>query len=209
MASPADVVVIGAGITGLTTAVLLARAGKNVTVVEARDRVGGRVWTQRDGFISGQHAEAGGDIIDEAHASLRALADEVKRLLAGQLEPLDPRLTCRLRHVDLPFDTLPTREQWQERTKQSGAPGYHAKQFLAKLDRGEEIPTKMSYPIAVWTFGEPLAAGGAGAADPGAARRVRRQPHRAQPRLLAVGRGEAARRDRPEPRHQPGIHFAR
>lgn len=35
-ASPADVVVIGAGITGLTTAVLLARAGKNVTVVEAR-----------------------------------------------------------------------------------------------------------------------------------------------------------------------------
>ncbi len=36
LASPADVVVIGAGITGLTTAVLLARAGKNVTVVEAR-----------------------------------------------------------------------------------------------------------------------------------------------------------------------------
>ncbi|HND54916.1 MAG TPA: neutral/alkaline non-lysosomal ceramidase N-terminal domain-containing protein, partial [Pirellulaceae bacterium] len=89
----------------------------------------------------------------------RALADEVKRLLAGQLEPLDPHLTCRLRHVDLPFDTLPTREQWQERTKQSGAPGYHAKQFLAKLDRGEEIPTKLSYPIAVWTFGEPRGGG--------------------------------------------------
>lgn len=35
-APPADVVVIGAGITGLTTAVLLARAGKTVTVVEAR-----------------------------------------------------------------------------------------------------------------------------------------------------------------------------
>ena len=35
------------------------------TVVEARDRVGGRVWTLRDGFASGQHAEAGGDIIDQ------------------------------------------------------------------------------------------------------------------------------------------------
>jgi monoamine oxidase len=49
-----------------------------VTVVEARDRVGGRVWTLRDGFVDGQHAEAGGDMIDEDHEALRSLADELR-----------------------------------------------------------------------------------------------------------------------------------
>ena len=49
----ADTIVIGAGIAGLTAARLLARAGRRVVVVEARDRVGGRVWTDRgDGLIT-------------------------------------------------------------------------------------------------------------------------------------------------------------
>ena len=40
-----DVVVIGAGIAGLRTAVLLAEAGVSVQVVEARKRVGGRTYS--------------------------------------------------------------------------------------------------------------------------------------------------------------------
>lgn len=44
-----DTVVVGAGVSGLTTARLLARAGRRVVVLEARDRVGGRVWTDRTG----------------------------------------------------------------------------------------------------------------------------------------------------------------
>src|SRR5688500_7329156 len=42
-----DVVVIGAGAAGLAAADALARAGRSVLVLEARDRVGGRVWTRR------------------------------------------------------------------------------------------------------------------------------------------------------------------
>ncbi|MGK3952568.1 flavin monoamine oxidase family protein [Microbacterium sp. I2] len=42
-----DTIVIGAGIAGLTTARLLARSGRNVVVLEARERIGGRVLTDR------------------------------------------------------------------------------------------------------------------------------------------------------------------
>jgi monoamine oxidase len=42
-----DVVVIGAGAAGLSTARKLADAGRRVVVVEARDRLGGRMWTDR------------------------------------------------------------------------------------------------------------------------------------------------------------------
>jgi monoamine oxidase len=41
--------VLGAGIAGLTAAYELERAGFQVTVLEARSRVGGRIWTVRDG----------------------------------------------------------------------------------------------------------------------------------------------------------------
>lgn len=48
-----DTVVVGAGMAGLTAARLLARAGRRVVVLEARDRVGGRVWTRRaDGLVT-------------------------------------------------------------------------------------------------------------------------------------------------------------
>lgn len=86
-----------------------------------------------------------------------ALADEVRRLLSTDLEPLAGGADCRLRFVDLPFAPLPTREEWEAKAKESGAPGYHARQFLAQLDRGEKIPATRSYPVATWSFGKDLA----------------------------------------------------
>src|SRR5690349_22777451 len=44
-----SVVVLGAGIAGLVSAYELRRAGYRVTVLEARDRIGGRAWTVRNG----------------------------------------------------------------------------------------------------------------------------------------------------------------
>ncbi|MDQ1128918.1 NAD(P)/FAD-dependent oxidoreductase [Microbacterium sp. SORGH_AS_0888] len=44
-----DTIVVGAGVAGLAAARVLAGAGRRVAVLEARDRVGGRVWTVRDG----------------------------------------------------------------------------------------------------------------------------------------------------------------
>ncbi len=69
------VTVIGAGLAGLSAAYDLHRAGWNVTVLEARDRVGGRVYSLR-GFSNGLVAEAGGEFIEESHTRMLALAKQ-------------------------------------------------------------------------------------------------------------------------------------
>ncbi len=69
-----SVIVVGAGLAGLTAAVEMSRDGATVTVLEARERIGGRVWTLRDGFSAGQHAEAGGEFIDEDQEEIKRLA---------------------------------------------------------------------------------------------------------------------------------------
>jgi len=43
-----NIAIIGAGISGLAAAQALEKAGRTVTVIEARDRIGGRVWTSRE-----------------------------------------------------------------------------------------------------------------------------------------------------------------
>ncbi len=70
------VVVVGAGLAGLAAAVDVKESGAKVLVLEARDRVGGRVLTIRDGFAQDQHGEAGGDFIDEDQLEIRRLIDE-------------------------------------------------------------------------------------------------------------------------------------
>jgi len=77
-----SVLVAGAGLAGLAAARDLVALGARVTVVDARDRVGGRVWTIRDGFADGQHGEAGGDFIDDEQAEIRTLAGELGLKLA-------------------------------------------------------------------------------------------------------------------------------
>jgi monoamine oxidase len=83
-----SVLVAGAGLAGLVAARDLVSMGASVILVEARDRVGGRVWTARDGFVDSQHAELGGDMIDEEHHELRSLVtelglDQVRILTSG------------------------------------------------------------------------------------------------------------------------------
>lgn len=45
---PCDILILGAGVAGLSGAIELARAGVRVEILEARDRIGGRIFTQRD-----------------------------------------------------------------------------------------------------------------------------------------------------------------
>jgi monoamine oxidase len=69
------VAVIGAGLAGLTAAWKLKGAGISATVYEARDRVGGRAWSETgaDGLVY----DLGGSFINTDHADMLALVDEL------------------------------------------------------------------------------------------------------------------------------------
>jgi len=125
---------VGAGIVGERAQELPGRARAD------RDAEGER---RRDEEVA---AEQGGQI-----------AAEVRRLLAGELVPLAGAPAVCYGRIELLFDTLPTRAEWEERVKGGGPIGYHAQVQLARLDRGEALQTKISYPIQTFSFGDRLA----------------------------------------------------
>lgn len=115
-----DVIVIGAGVAGLAAAVELGRNGKTVCLLEARDRIGGRILTHREPdcpvpielgaeFVHGLApttaawlAQAGSVLIDAAH--------ERWRLQAGKLVEADDqfeRLKRGLARIRRPARDLP------------------------------------------------------------------------------------------------------
>ena len=61
------IVIIGAGLSGLASAWELGKNGFDVVVLEATTRVGGRVLTQRNGFLDGQYTEQGATLIPDTH----------------------------------------------------------------------------------------------------------------------------------------------
>src|SRR5436190_17298505 len=68
-----DVVVVGAGMAGLTAARSLAEAGLKVLVVEAQDRIGGRIWTRH---VGDEAIEMGAEFIHGRPPELWALIEE-------------------------------------------------------------------------------------------------------------------------------------
>jgi monoamine oxidase/putrescine oxidase len=70
-----DVVVLGAGLAGLSAARDLARGGADVLVLEARPRVGGRVEAMT--LPDGRTVELGGEVVGRAHTAYLELLDEL------------------------------------------------------------------------------------------------------------------------------------
>jgi monoamine oxidase len=70
------VIVLGAGISGLCAAYELSQNGFEVVILEARNRIGGRVHTIRDPFEYGQFAEAGAMVVPDSHSLTKRYATD-------------------------------------------------------------------------------------------------------------------------------------
>lgn len=83
----------------------------------------------------------------------RAMADEVKRLLAGPLKTLEPKITARMLPLEIAYHEPPPTEQLRELAKKS----YPVARLLKLREQGRKPPVAEDYQIASWVLGNDLA----------------------------------------------------
>jgi monoamine oxidase len=74
---PKKIIVVGAGMAGLVAGYELKRAGHDVKILEARQRVGGRILTLREPFTNGLYAEAGAMRLPSTHKLVQAYVQKL------------------------------------------------------------------------------------------------------------------------------------
>ena len=126
-----DVVIIGAGVAGLAAGADLASKGHSVLILEARDRVGGRVWTRHEPelsapvelgaeFIHGEIPETF-ELLQEVGKAALATSGQRYVLREGKLQQRADGLFAQIqqglerfvreKHADVAFDRLPCRRR--------------------------------------------------------------------------------------------------
>ena len=87
----------------------------------------------------------------------RQLAQAVDSVLAGPMTSLSGSLSTTYAEIDLPFDTLPTREQLDADTKSTNKfIAQRAKLLAAQVDSGKPLSPTYPYPVQTWRLGPDL-----------------------------------------------------
>ena len=136
--SPKRILIAGAGLAGLSAAYELVQAGHDVTVIDARDRPGGRVLTLRGSFSDGQYAEAGAETFSDTHNFVQQYVQ------AFQLETTPAWNYGKLSSLIVqdghrsPSSSELTRKYMEPAVKEIGdplSPGWPSLDLLQKFDR--------------------------------------------------------------------------
>ena len=136
------IVVVGAGLAGLTVGYRLKQAGINAEVHEASERVGGRCWTIRGVFAEGQLAEHGGELIDQGHTAIRQLTSELglklDNLLQGEVNGTEPTYYFDGKPYTYAQATRDLKAVWQKIHSDVSAASYPTLYNLS-TERGREL----------------------------------------------------------------------
>jgi monoamine oxidase len=103
-----SVLIVGAGIAGLTAAYRLQQAGVAVDIIEARKRIGGRIYSLPRALDTSVTVELGGEFIDTAHVAVRNLARELG-LTVADIKTVEAELTqdtCFFDYNKIPLHKL-------------------------------------------------------------------------------------------------------
>jgi monoamine oxidase len=162
----ADAIIIGAGAAGLAAAARLTRAGRRVLLLEARDRIGGRIWTRREPqlacpielgaeFIHGHAPLTRALLVGAGIASVEASAQrwvlrdgELRQAddwFAGVMEALNA--SEALQRADMSFDELLERHLTQLTPEQRAG----ARRMAEGFDAADTARASARAIVSEWT----------------------------------------------------------
>ena len=141
-----DVLVIGAGAAGLAAAAGLATSGRAVLILEARDRIGGRIWTHAEpGFPV--PVELGAEFI---HGEPEATFDLMRRFGVAAVDTRGPHWTCRRGRLGLRGDVFSQVQAAMRRNRgRLRARDLPFRDFLARIGAAELPPDARALALAL------------------------------------------------------------
>jgi len=135
-----DVLVVGAGLAGLAAARDLAAAGTDVVVLEARDRVGGRVEQLR--LDDGRLIQLGGEVVGRFHTSYLGLVEELGLTLQPSYVAVAGTTTYDL------VEGVERADSWPFKTPEDRADYERVERLYGKLVRSVDPDDPWSHPDA-------------------------------------------------------------